>query len=325
MALIKDSIIVSCESDGTRFVDWRSSDIDTKVTALVEKDGAELIGVKQTIEGERRIVFHGLATNQRYQYRLTDSHGNEVLQSERRLPFKGSVNFRDCGGYPTQQGSQVKWGSIFRSGQLSKLDNEDIKVFKSLRLDLIFDFRRQDEQEMEPSRFPKSETPKVVKLPINPGSSMAFYEQMDNLAEDGEDAVSKFMTEINKDFVKSHSYAFGKMFEEILSINNARFLFHCSAGKDRTGFAAAIILHSLGVRMDLIELDYMLSKRYFRALEEVKNLQKKYGIEHLSQKALYPMLDVRHEYIRAAIQTASEDFGTLDEYLAIAIGLTSTD
>ena len=325
MALIKDSVIVSCESDGTRFLDWSSSRIDTEVTAIVEEEGKELRDIKQTLEDTSRIVFHGLPRDRRYQYRLTDSYGNEVLQSERRLSFNESKNFRDCGGYPTKQGNEIKWGSIFRSGQLSKLDDQDIKVIESLNLDLIFDFRREDEQEMEPSRLPKDNMPRVVRLPINPGSSMAFYEQLDSLVEDGADAVSKFMIEINRDFVKSHSHTFRKMFEEILSVKDARFLFHCSAGKDRTGFAAVLILHFLGVSMDAIEYDYMLSKRYFQIIEEVKNLQSKYGIEHLSQKALYPMLDVRHEYIRAAIECATEDFGNLDEYLATALGLTGAD
>ncbi len=325
MALIKESVIVSCESDGTRLVDWSSSDTETNVTVIVEQEGAELRRVKQTVEGESKIAFHGLPREQRYQYRLTDSYGNQVLQCERRLAFEGSLNFRDCGGYPIQQGGQVKWGSIFRSGQLSKLDDQDLEVIKALNLDLIFDFRRQDEQEMEPSRLPRDKMPKVVKLPINPGSSLAFYEQLDNLVEQGEDAVTEFMIEINRDFVKSHSHAFGEMFREILSVNNARFLFHCSAGKDRTGFAAAIILHLLGVSMDFIEYDYMLSRRYFQAAEEAKNLQKKYGIEHLSERALYPMLDVRYEYIRAAIKNASEEFGTLDKYIMAALGITSFD
>ena len=149
MTLIKESVIISCESDGTRFLDWRSSRMDTKVTAIVEEQGTELKNVKQTLEDTSRIVFHGLSRDRRYHYRLIDSYGNEVLQSERQLPFHGSKNFRDCGGYPTKQGSEVKWGNIFRSGQLSKLDDQDTKLIESLNLDLIFDFRREDEQEME--------------------------------------------------------------------------------------------------------------------------------------------------------------------------------
>ena len=208
MTLIKESVIISCESDGTRFLDWRSSRMDTKVTAIVEEQGKELRNIKQTLEDTSRIIFHGLPIDRRYQYRLIDSYGNEVLQSERRLPFHGSKNFRDCGGYPTKQGSEVKWGSIFRSGQLSKLNNQDIKLIESLNLDLIFDFRREDEQENGAQQAAKKNMPRVVKLPINPGSSMAFYEQLDSLVKEGEHAVSNFMIEINKDFVKSHSHAF---------------------------------------------------------------------------------------------------------------------
>ena len=76
--------------------------------------------------------------------------------------------------------------------------------------------------------------------------------------------------------------------------------------------------------MDVIEYDYMLSKRYFQVIKEVKNLQRKYAIEHLPEKALSPMLDVRHEYIRAAIDRATQDFGNFDGYLATALGLTAT-
>ena len=75
MALIKESVIISCKSDGTRFLDWRSSRMDTKVTAIVEEQGKELKNVKQTLEDTSRIVFHGLPRDRRYQYRLIDSYG----------------------------------------------------------------------------------------------------------------------------------------------------------------------------------------------------------------------------------------------------------
>ena len=325
MPLLRNSIIVSCEPDGTRCVDWDTSDSQTEVTIRVEADGVEIKYARYVIAGEKRVLIHHLFRDRRYQYILKDSVGNEYVQYERRLSLTGSPNFRDCGGYFSDDFGQVRWGYIYRSGQLSALDQGDVKVIESLDLDLIFDFRRQDEQNMEPSQLPKTRLPNLISLPINPGSSMAFYEQLDSLAEDGEHAVFEFMREINRDFVDSHSAAFGKMFEEILSVEDCRFLFHCSAGKDRTGFAAALILYSLGVPMDQIEHDYMLTNRYFLASQEVANLQKKYGIEHLPEKALFPMLDVKYEYIRSAFEHVIKEYSSMDNYLSKALGLTFID
>ncbi len=325
MALLRNSIIVSCEPDGTRHVEWDTSETNTEVTIKVEADGVEIKYARFVKADEKRVLIHDLSRDCRYQYILKDSMGNEFVQYERRLPLKGSPNFRDCGGYLSDEFGHVKWGYIYRSGQLSALDKDDVKVIKSLDLDLIFDFRRQDEQAMEPSQLPETCLPNLISLPINPGSSMAFYEQLDKLVEDGEHAVFEFMVEINRDFVDSHSATFGKMFEEILSVEDARFLFHCAAGKDRTGFAAALILYSLGVPMDQIEYDYMLTNRYFLANQEVANLQRKYGIEHVPEKALYPMLDVKYEYIRSAFGHVIKEYSSLDNYLSKALGLTSSD
>ena len=95
----------------------------------------------------------------------------------RHLGMQGTPNFRDFGGYPTADGRRVKWGHLFRSGQLSGLTDEDIDLLASLELDLICDFRREEEQTGEPSRLPDANAPRVLSLPITPGSNAAFFEQ----------------------------------------------------------------------------------------------------------------------------------------------------
>ena len=101
----------------------------------------------------------------RHYFRLRDQHGNEALVPERRLGLEGTPNFRDFGGYETEQGSRVKWGKLYRSGQLSALTDSDLELLDALDIDLVCDFRRPDEQESEPSRLPSRRPPRVASLP----------------------------------------------------------------------------------------------------------------------------------------------------------------
>ena len=187
----------------------------------------------------------GLEPASRHYFRLRDQHGTEVLAAERKLGMQGTPNFRDFGGYPTVDGRWVKWGFLFRSGQLSSLSDQDVELLASLKLDLVCDFRRLEEQENDPSRLPANNPPRIASLPIIPGSNSRFFEQAEGQMGDRQ-AMFDFMLEINRDFAEAQTEAYARMFREILEVEDARFLVHCAAGKDRTGFAAAIILIGAG-------------------------------------------------------------------------------
>lgn len=234
----------------------------------------------------------------------------------RKLALQGTPNFRDFGGYPAAGGQAVKWGYLFRSGQLSALSDQDVKLVGALELDLVFDFRRVDEQHQEPSKLPESSPPRIVSVPITPGSNASFFDQVDT----DRVAMFDFMVDINRDFAEAQTATYARMFKEILDVGDARLLVHCAAGKDRTGFAAAMILLALGVPRELVMRDYMLTAEYFSPHLEIDRLRRKYQME-LEAEAILPMLEVHEDYLSAALNSIESRYSSIESYLSEELGV----
>ena len=243
----------------------------------------------------------------------------ELETNLRCLPLQGSPNFRDIGGYATEDGRRVKWGYLFRSGQLSALSDSDQAVLAKLRLDLVCDFRRVEEQERDPSSLPEP-APRVVSLPITPGSNASFFDQASSHWQTDRQTMFRFMLDINRDFAVGQAGNYARMFDHLLQVEDTRMLVHCAAGKDRTGFAAAILLLALGVPRKTVMEDYMLTAEYFLPDREVSRLQAKYGME-LETEVMMPILEVHPEYLQAAFDAIDAEFASLEDYLGRCLGL----
>lgn len=317
--LITDAVHIWREADGDYHIEWQASHPDTQVTVepLADDGCLEVHYSEDLVQGAR---ISGLPLATRHFFRLRDQHGTEILATERRLGMQGTPNFRDFGGYRTADGRQVKWGFLFRSGQLSSLSDQDLELLASLELDLVCDFRRLEEQDSEPSRLPGERAPSIASLPIIPGSNSRFFEEADAQPE-GPGAMFEFMSEINRDFVQGNADTYARMFSEILRRDNARFLVHCAAGKDRTGFAAAIILLALGVPRHVVMQDYMLTSRYFHPDRELGRLRLKYQLEHLDVQAIRPMLEVHEDYLEQALAMIEQNYESVEHYLEEALGV----
>ena len=239
---------------------------------------------------------------------------------QRKLDMHGTPNFRDFGGYVNSSGQEVKWGHLYRSGQLSSLSEQDVALVDSLELDLVFDFRRTEEQEQEPSRLPSEGAPRVLSMPIIPGSNASFFEQNDT----DKRAMFEFMVDINRDFAEAQTVTYSRMFQEILEVEGARLLVHCAAGKDRTGFAAAIILLALGVPRDVVMRDYMLTAEFFSPHLEMDRLRAKYEMD-LEAEAILPMLEVHEDYLAAALASIDSRYASVEEYLAQELGVGESE
>ncbi len=316
--LISDAVQIWRESDGDYHIEWRSSDPGTKVTV---EPLAPLDDVSIHYNSDvQRVCMSGLTLARRHYFRVRDQHGTEVLAAERKLGMQGTPNFRDFGGYAAANGRQVKWGYLFRSGQLSHLSDQDLELIGNLQLDLVCDFRRREEQDSEPSRLPCTKPPRIVSLPIVPGSNSRFFEQADGVQGDAK-AMYDFMLEINRDFAESQTDTYARMFKEILSTDNARFLVHCAAGKDRTGFAAAIILLALGVSREVVMRDYMLTRRFFLPHAELDRLREKYRMHRMDAQSIMPMLEVHEDYLARALLAIEQNYPSVDVYLKEALGV----
>ena len=317
--LIADAIQIWREPDGDYQIEWQVSQPGTEVTVEPLTAGADL-QLHYSEQPRHRARLSGLPPASRHCFRLRDQHGTEVLAMERKLGMQGAPNFRDFGGYPTAEGRQVKWGFLFRSGRLSALSDQDVALLDSLQLDLVFDFRREEEQQSELSRLPEHGSPRVVSLPIIPGSNSRFFEE-GGAQLGGASAMFGFMLDINREFAGNQAGTYGRMFSEILRVDDARFLVHCAAGKDRTGFAAAILLLALGVPREIVMQDYLLTRRFFRPERELNRLRAKYQLEHVEPAAIMPMLEVHEDYLGVALGYIDESHGSVRQYLARELGV----
>lgn len=316
--LISEAVHIWREPDGDYHFEWQVTHPDTRVTVepLADAGGLRLHYSERPASGAR---LTGLPPASRHFFRLCDQHGTQLLVTERKLGMQGTPNFRDFGGYRGADGRQVKWGYLFRSGQLSNLSEQDVELLDSLALDMICDFRAEEEQQRDRSRLPGRQ-PRHVSLPITPGShSRSLEEVREQMNVAG--AMFEFMVDINREFAESQTETYSRMFREILAVEDARFLVHCAAGKDRTGFAAAIILLALGVSKDLVMQDYLLTARYYRPERELQRLRIKYQMEHMLEESILPVLEVHEDYLERALRVIVEGYGSVEEYLAQALGV----
>lgn len=242
-------------------------------------------------------------------------------EAERSLGFAGCPNLRDAGGYEAANGTQLAWRQVFRSGHLARLSDDEVQALAELELDLVVDLRREDEQHREPSRLPEGVA--VLSAPVTPGSqASAMYRNSQAIGNGA--AMFDFMCDINREFVISQSTHFRRVFSEILERDANRVLFHCSAGKDRTGFAVAMLHLALGVAEEHVREDYLLSGRFYDPVVELPRARAKYPVDHLADAQLLPMLQVNEAYLESALAAIGEHHGEADAYLTEALGLDET-
>jgi protein-tyrosine phosphatase len=258
----------------------------------------------------------------RHYFYLESEDGEAVILAERKLSLQGTPNFRDLGGYETDDGRRLKWGKLYRSSKLSELTDVDVHYVNRLGLTLVCDFRQVLEQELEPSRLGGDSRHMLASLPVAPGSLHNFLESLHSGVIDVDDAAG-LMREINRDFVASQIPQYAEMFRLLLSANQ-QVLIHCASGKDRTGFGAALILDVLGVAEDSILEDYLLTNRYLPLDKEIARLTSELSNGEgtaVTEDVLRPLLEVRPEYIAACFEEIRKRYDSREHFFESALNL----
>ncbi|MBN1582146.1 MAG: tyrosine-protein phosphatase [Anaerolineae bacterium] len=245
----------------------------------------------------------------------------------RVLPFRGVPNFRDLGGYDTQEGKRVKWEVLYRSGHLAKLSRSDWKRFERLNIHTVIDLRSTMEQEQEPNRLPRGHQIRLLSLPmLDQGNAVMVKEihrmiRENNLGDFDPDAR---MVEAYQQFATDFADQYKQFVHAILEASGEPVLWHCTMGKDRAGFAAAIVLRLLGVGHQVVLEDYMLSAKYANSRPKLRFLLR---IANRAQAAniLKALLTVQAHWIQTAFQSIDERWGTFDRYTDRALGLSQAD
>ncbi|MCW5320808.1 tyrosine-protein phosphatase [Verminephrobacter aporrectodeae subsp. tuberculatae] len=236
----------------------------------------------------------------------------ESAKNTRTLPFAGASNFRDLGGYPGHGGRGVKWRCLFRSDHLADLTAQDRALFATLGVARAVDFRGQAESAASAYVFPGVA---YHPLAIEPTVVQRALElQRSGRQLSAQDAVG-LMQETYRGFVHDSAPRFAALFRLLLDERQTPLVFHCTAGKDRTGFAAALILLALGVARDLVMQDYLLTNALYRRPKGVGS--------HTSEEVLAVLWRVQEEFLNAALHRVDQDFGGVAAYLADALGVDS--
>ncbi|WP_028602332.1 tyrosine-protein phosphatase [Ottowia thiooxydans] len=232
-----------------------------------------------------------------------------LFHPDRSLKLTGASNFRDLGGYTGADGQAVRWRRLFRSDHLAALTPEDEQSLASLGVARVFDFRGVGERAAVPYNLAGMAQ---HSLPIEP----TVVQRMKDLLDAGHEITPAdtvaLMQQTYQAFVHDNAARFGSLFEHLLQ-SDSPLVFHCTAGKDRTGFAAALILLALDVPRDVVMQDYLLTNELYR-------------MPHVSagrtpQEVLNVLWRVQEAFLDAAMQAVDADYGGVKAYLADELGV----
>ena len=250
---------------------------------------------------------------------------------DRHLRFPGTINFRDMGGYQTSDGGRVRTGQLFRSGHLAHVEPDALSDIAKLNITLLCDFRVDDERAEHPNRYAEGHTPAVKHLPVwpskTPGSDEAAKKIL--MGEIGIEDASGYLGSGYREFIRDQSNHFANVFSAILSDGHIGILLHCSAAKDRTGIAAALLLTALGVHREDVVKDYMLSVDGHGAAPQTqfyvdKEWNKRGGERpHCSKEDIFTLFSVHPQKINAAFDEMNRIAESADGYLRDVLGLTN--
>jgi protein-tyrosine phosphatase len=231
----------------------------------------------------------------------------------RHLNLAGASNFRDLGGYPARDGRAVRWRQIFRSNHLGHLTEPDIEVLRGLGVRSAFDFRGTEERVAAMCGL---EGIAVHSLPVEPTVVAALRAKRDGGVPLSSSDALEVMRDSYRNYVRQNTPSFRALFAHLIG-DHAPLVIHCTAGKDRTGFACALILHALDVPEDLISEDYLLTNRFYRRDPSASS--------DLPEEVKQVLASVQASFLAAAFEAISADYGNLENYFSEGLRLGAAE
>ncbi len=244
-----------------------------------------------------------------------------VAEHQRVLPLKGGQNFRDLGGYNTISGRTVRWGVLYRSGSMHFLTPEDYAYLGTLGIRTVCDFRDTRERALEPALWPAGKAPHILSDDYALDSSGLGLNAPSGVptAAQARAAFTKFYPQLLVTF----NGQYRRMFGELLA-GRVPLAFNCTAGKDRTGVAAALVLTALGVPRATVIEDYALSNRYFDPTKVVRSKDASAtDWSKVPPDVIKAYLAADPSYIEAVFAVMDAHRGGVDGYLRDELALTA--
>jgi len=274
--------------------------------------------------GTARIVVRDLPDTIRWYFALVPSRGRPLVIADRDLHLTTVSNFRDAGGYRTADGRWVRMGRVYRSGQIDQLGDLDLRTLTADHVRLVCDLRTAEERTRGPDRLP-SGAESVVADVLGGSEFVAtarevFVDSAKERAVMGNGGGRRFMMEGYRRMVSSPAAraAYHALFTRLADSAELPGLFHCSGGKDRTGWGTAVLLTMLGVPRSVVVEDFLLSNTYLRARTAARVSHLGPGVD---AALLEPLLEVDPGYLDAAFDEVQQRYGSFDGYLHEGLGL----
>jgi len=251
-----------------------------------------------------------------------------IEEHERLVKLDGQANFRDLGGYTTTDGRTVKWGLIYRAGQLNELSDADLSKLEELNIRTVVDLRGASEVETRgKDRLP--EGVRSVNYPIDV-MSLPRDEEEESAAAGPSSGQTDFMLQATRSIMVHRTDVYAALIRDLAEPENRPLVFHCTAGKDRAGVGSAVVLTLLGVPWETVREDYLLSNFYRREENERElgkireEMAEKQGIppEQVDMTAFEGMYLVKPEYLDAARDAVIRKYGSMEFYLREGLGIS---
>jgi protein-tyrosine phosphatase len=263
--------------------------------------------------GTGTLTVAGTASIPRAWFRLVPSHGQSLVLAERDLALSGDPNLRDIGGYRTTSGDWVRMGVVYRSQALDDLTPTDLSTVNGLGITDVYDLRTPSEASGSPDAQISGATYHLINVfgtqspPGDVGSTTA--------------SAQTYMITMNRQFVAAASdrAALGTLITDIANSTGPQ-LYNCTAGKDRTGWATAVILTLLGVPPSTVMQDYLLSNTYYFDSAATQRLVK--GQTPAQTGTLTAVLDVSPTYLQSGLDQVARSYGSMYDYVVKGLGVS---
>ena len=259
-----------------------------------------------------------------YQYDTIFPSGTHAPR-EWHVPLRGANNVRDLGGYFGKHGKRIRPGLLYRADSIAKLTRSDLADLAERGIRTIVDFRESFEADRDPDRLPKGATRHWI--PIKVGGREIRDEVGRVIRGRSVKDTAELLVDVGEAFVTTHASAFARWFRILLDEKEATpHLFHCSAGKDRTGFAAAMLLMALEVPAESVMYDYLASNRWLDGF--VRSTMTKIRLVTLSRRkaeAARPLLVADERYFMASLNIMIRKYGNFASFARICLNLSDED
>lgn len=225
----------------------------------------------------------------------------------RHIALAGTSNFRDLGGYVGHQGRSVRWRKLFRSDHLAGLTPESLGTLQTLGVQRSADFRGQYERSVDAYAWEGLHTHALTVEPTVVQKAIAMIHAGGSLSVPETVAL---MQDTYRSFVRENAGQFAHLFRLLLE-DDSPTVFHCTAGKDRTGWAAVLILEALGVARADIEHDYLLTNQYYQRPAAMATR----AAQAVPDSVLHVLWRVQPEFLHSAYDLVAREYGGMPTYL----------